>query len=58
MVCRGTISHCFSLFGARLVRYGEPRGAGAGGARVQDAMPAGLPRVPPRIDESVLEEGP
>lgn len=39
-------------------RYGEPRGAGAGGARVQDAMPAGLPRVPPRIDESVLEEGP
>ena len=59
-LARGVEGHCFSpsCVWTPCVRYGEPRGAGAGGARVQDAVPPGLPRVPPWIDESVLEEGP
>lgn len=39
-------------------RHGEQGGPGAGGAGVPYALPPGLPRVPPRDDEAVLEEGP
>lgn len=39
-------------------RNGEPRSAGAGGAGLPHALSPGLPRVPPRDDEAVLEEGP
>lgn len=40
------------------IRNGEPRSAGAGGAGLPHALSPGLPRVPPRDDEAVLEEGP
>lgn len=38
-------------------RHGEPGGAGAGGARIPHALSPGLPRVPARDDEGMLEEG-
>lgn len=38
-------------------RHGEPWGPGAGRTRLPDALPSGLPRVPPRDDAAVLEEG-
>ena len=41
-----------------LVRYGEPRGAGPGGARVPDALPGRVPRLSARAHALVLEEGP
>ena len=41
-----------------LSRHEQPRGAGAGGARLPDAVPAGLPHVSARADGAVLEEGP
>ena len=45
-------------FAPPLSRHEQPRGAGAGGARLPDAVPAGLPHVPARADGAVLEEGP
>jgi len=42
----------------RPLRHGEPGGAGAGGARLPHAVPPGVPRVPARDDEGLLEEGP
>lgn len=44
------LSHLF-------LRHGEPGGAGTGGARLPHALPPGLPRVPARDDEALLEEG-
>lgn len=38
-------------------RHGEPRGVGAGGAGLQNAMSSGLPRVAARNDAALLEEG-
>lgn len=38
-------------------RHEQPRGAGAGGARLQDAVPPGLPHLAARADAAVLEEG-
>lgn len=38
-------------------RYGESGGPWAGGTRLPNAMPPGMPRVPPWDDEAVLEEG-
>ena len=35
----------------------QPGGAGAGGARLQDALSPGLPHLPPRAHGAVLEEG-
>lgn len=40
-----------------LLRHGEPWGTGAGGARLPHALPPGVPRVPARDDEALLEEG-
>lgn len=40
-----------------LLRDGEPGGSGAGGARLPHALPPELPRVAPRPDDAVLEEG-
>lgn len=40
-----------------LFRYGESRGAGAGGERIPHALPPGLPGVSAWDDEAVLEEG-
>lgn len=35
----------------------QPRGAGAGGAGLQDAVSPGLPHLAARADAAVLEEG-
>lgn len=40
-----------------LFRYGQPGGAGAGGARLPHALSAGMPWVPAWDDEALLEEG-
>lgn len=45
---------CVSDF---VLRDEQPRGAGAGGARLQDAMSPGLPHLAARADAAVLEEG-
>lgn len=39
-------------------RHEQPGGAGAGGARLQDALPAGLPHLSPRAHDPLLEKGP
>lgn len=44
---------CVCLF----FRDEQPRGAGAGGARLQDAVSTGLPHLAARADAAVLEEG-
>lgn len=38
-------------------RHEQPRGSGAGGARLQDAVPPGLPHLSAWADAAVLEEG-
>lgn len=48
-------SHIFA-FMSPLSRHEQPRGAGAGGARLPHALPPGVPRVPARDDEALLEE--
>lgn len=40
------------------LRHGEPWGTRTGGARIPHALPTGVPRVPARDDEPLLEEGP
>ncbi len=50
--------HLSSYLHVALSRHEQPRGAGAGRARLPDAVPAGLPHVPARADGAVLEEGP
>lgn len=40
-----------------MCRDEQPGGAGAGGARLQDALSPGLPHLPPRAHGAVLEEG-
>lgn len=39
-------------------RHEQPGGAGAGGARLQDALPAGLPHLSSRAHDPLLEKGP
>ncbi len=39
------------------LRYGEPGGAGPGGARVQDALSRRVPRIPARADADLLAQG-
>lgn len=48
--------YCISLY-FFISRHGESWGTGAGRARLPHALPPGLPRVTPRDDETVLEEG-
>lgn len=55
-----TLQNDFSptLTYSNLNRHEQPRGAGAGGARLSDAVPAGLPHIAARADGTVLEERP
>lgn len=48
----------FSHIYLHFSRHEQPRSPGAGGARLPDAVPAGLPHVPARADGAVLEERP
>lgn len=50
---RGARSHCPCL-----CRHEQPGGAGAGGARLQDALPAGLPHLSAWAHDPLLEKGP
>lgn len=51
-------SATFLFLRVPISRHEQPRGAGAGGARLPDAVPSGLPLVPARADGAVLEERP
>ncbi|KAA8583237.1 hypothetical protein FQN60_015783 [Etheostoma spectabile] len=46
-----------ALYGKFTIKHEQPRGAGAGGARLQDAVPPGLPHLNARAHAAVLEEG-
>lgn len=48
----------FSKFPVAFGRNGEPRGAGPGGARLQDALPGRVPQLLARAHALLLEEGP
>lgn len=49
--------HALTVYMCFAFRHEQPRGSGAGGARLQDAVPPGLPHLSARADAAVLEEG-